>query len=314
MYNIEEKIKNWYKNQTKKPIVSSDDEDKENKSNSVKTSTMSRKVVNGIIEKPKTRDELLGNLQKYVNKLSDLHAGQIEEYEELDIKTDEEILDIADKQSEESYKNAYLKENLKNETQIRELNDKKKNAVANSKSEVQGIVDYYDSEVKEVNDSAIKNGISRSSILNAQVEDSNKSKEKETKKVLDDLDETIKTTDFKIKDEEKRHEIAVDDIDKSKEEKRQQIIKDLKAQRDKITGFENFVAVDFDGQIKNTTHPTEEMLDIYNSVINDCLNYYKSLDSKTATEEYLNDEEIQKILGDMESAIRTYVTGRGQAK
>lgn len=311
MYNIEERINNWYKTNEKTPIVALDDSVADVSKNNEDDS---RKITNGIISKPKTRSELVHNLQNYVKTLTSLNEGRKEELKEYEIKSDEEIENIAETESGKKYETQYANENLKNEINLKELNNKKQNAVKNSNNDVLEIQDYYDGETKNSKNSAIKNGISRSTILDGQIKGLKDSKEKEVKKVKDDLEDSLKYTDSKIEDEQKRHDTVIESIDRSKEEKKNSIIDDLKAKREELLKLGSYVETDFDGQIKKTSNPSKEMLDIYKSVINDCLNYYQSLDKEKAKNEYLNDMEIQNLLGDYEKAIRTYVTGEVQTK
>lgn len=310
MYNIEERINNWYNTKAKTPVVSNDDalsysQDKNSKS---KTTTK------GIVSKPSTRNELLHNLQLYAEKLGNINEDMKENFEEYEIKSDEEINKIAENESSKKFENKYLKENLKNEIELKELNDKKQQAVNDSKIDVEKIEKFYDDEAKDSKNSAIKNGISRSTILDGQVESIKNFKKADVEKVNKDLEETLKSTDDKIKNEETRHDVAINEIDASKEEKKQAIIDDLKAKREKIKELGGYVYVDFDGKIKKTSGASKEMLDIYRSVIDDCLTYYQSLDKDMAIKEYLEDTEIQEVLGDYEDMIRTYVTGKGQSK
>ncbi len=309
MYNIEERINNWYKNQSKKPLVSEDDSDK----NTENKTYAKRKIVNGVIVNPESRDELAHNVQEYINQLKNIYYGKPNKVEEKEFMTDEEIDSIATTESEKKHENSLLKENLKNESELRGLNNKKETATKKLASDVDKIENDYDNSVKTTKDSAIKNGISRSTILDGQIESASSQKQADLKVASDELDELLKLTNDEIADENARHEIALSDIENAKENTKKDVVDDLKAERKKIIDLENLLG-DNISKVYKQENPSREVLDVYQKIIDECVAYYQTLDKETAAKEFENDTELQYMLGHLSDIIGTYVTGKLKVK
>ena len=309
MYNIEERINNWYQNQSKKPLVSEEDSDK----NTENKTYAKRKIVNGVIVNPESRDELAHNVQEYINQLKNIYYGKPNKVEEKEFMTDEEIDSIATTESEKKHENSLLKENLKNESELRGLNNKKETATKKLASDVDKIENEYDNSVKTTKDSAIKNGISRSTILDGQIESASSQKQADLKVASDELDELLKLTNYEIADENKRHEIALSDIENAKENTKKDVVDDLKAERKKIIDLENLLG-DNISKVYKQENPSREVLDVYQKIIDECVAYYQTLDKETAAKEFENDTELQYMLGHLSDIIGTYVTGKLKVK
>ena len=130
MFNIEQKIKNYYKKQNNVPLVKEINEE-ENEKVVSQYSTKSNKD-NVIVN----RKDLLNKVADYNSKINQIKAEieESEKEEDEDDKyglTDEEILNKAQESAEEIFKPDYLKEDLKNSTNNRKLNNKKQEILYN---------------------------------------------------------------------------------------------------------------------------------------------------------------------------------------
>ena len=303
MYNIDEKIKAWYKNQKAQPIVKEEEKAQEKTVSAYSTSVKEPSNVS-------KRDEIKNTIEKSIIELEKLqNKRQEEEDEELNINpilTDEEIDKKAKEQAEDEYLPKYESENLKNQTNTQKLYENQQNILIKDEAKKASAKKEYDENTKSATDKAIKNGISRSSILSGIIGEYGEEMNGELEKIQAETDNAIKSNNNALSQEEKRHEIKIKEIDANKQKAVKNKIQDLIKEREEIKEKNGLTGINIGSEITN------EMVKIQRELITDVLSYYFSMDIEDAIKEYMADTEIQKLLGDLEPTIRLYLTGEGK--
>ncbi|MBO5926069.1 MAG: hypothetical protein J6Q38_00710, partial [Clostridia bacterium] len=188
MYNIDEKIKAWYKNQKAQPIVKEEEKAQEKTVSAYSTSVKEPSNVS-------KRDEIKNTIEKSIIELEKLqNKRQEEEDEELNINpilTDEEIDKKAKEQAEDEYLPKYESENLKNQTNTQKLYENQQNILIKDEAKKASAKKEYDENTKSATDKAIKNGISRSSILSGIIGEYGEEMNGELEKIQAETDNAI---------------------------------------------------------------------------------------------------------------------------
>lgn len=304
MFNIEQKIKNYYKKQNNVPLVKEINEE-ENEKVVSQYSTKSNKD-NVIVN----RKDLLNKVADYNSKINQIKAEieESEKDEDEDDKyglTDEEILNKAQESAEEIFKPDYLKEDLKNSTNNRKLNNKKQEILYNQEYEKNKIDENFDIQVENQSNDAIKKGISRSSIFDEALKDLETKRKAGKDEVDKKTEKEVLESENLIEDEKKRHDIAIEGIDAKKTEKINSIVKELKKDRLNKINSGQLLNPDF----KGSEGMPQEVADLYKEMLDLVVNYYRQMDKNTAKTKYREDEELHKLLGDLEGMARVYITG-----
>lgn len=299
MFNIEEKIKKWYENQKNQPIV------KMEKDNEEVIYTTSNKNSSEIRDINELKNEIVKNQRQY-DKLKEEIVYEFEKNPENDY-SDDSLEKRADNYAYNEYITSYTKEEVKNKDALNDLEYKGSQIVSNSKEKQSKIEDDYDKILSDTTDKAIKNGISRSSILDGEIEKHLGDKESEIDLLLSNTQTAVLSNENQKEIENLRHENALKELDKEKDVIKAKKLESLKEERQKLVSQGILT-----GEYKfNENYKSPEMVEIRKSIINDVLNYFMSMDKKLAKRQYENDTQLQKLLGDLEPTIRTYLTGKG---
>ena len=300
MFNIEEKIKKWYENQKNVPIVKKDSDDSKEviyttSNSSSNTITDSNQLKNAISKKQKEYDKLKAEIV-YEFDTDPNHAY-----------SDESLEKKAEKLANDEYITEYDKEDIKNKGNINDLEYKKSEILSNKETKEGEIDKNYKNAIDNTTDKAIKNGISRSTIYQGEKDKYLEEKKDEIDKLVLDTDKAVENTEKQKEIENLRHENAIKKLDSERDKVKNKKLEALKAERQElidkgvITGENKF----------NSDYKSPEMINLRKEIISDVLSYYASMDKNLAIKEYENDTELHELLGDLEPAIRTYITGKG---
>ncbi len=300
MFNIEEKLKKWYETHVKVPVVKTEnkDDDKE-----VSVVTVSSKTEKGSVPSKGELKQALEDYQKQMNDLKveylyDLEAHKDGKYSDASIEKQ------ASEEVESAYADDYESEAEKNSLKLASIDVARQELEANASKKLADIESNYKATVSNVTDKAIKNGVSRSTIYNGELEKSDYNKSQELLELATENELENKANMLRLENEERRHEKKLQEIDEKKEKSINSKIKELKAERQALIDagvIPNIV----DGD-ENVITP--KMRELRKEIISKTLKYYYSMDKETAKREYEKDVDFQELLGDLEPAIRIYVT------
>ncbi len=302
MFNIEEKIKKWYENQKIIPVVKTEKkEDTKNPETSIKVTSKTTKTPSKI-----DRDTLKKKLENYESEMERLKKEgyyDIESYNNGEY-SDKSIEKKANELAEEKYKDAYVKENEKNNFNLEKIDVKRQEIENSATKNLDKIESEYDELTKDTTDKAIKNGISRSTIFEGEVA---KQKQDKTQDIVNSLDKTELAVADNLLDleyEDRRHKNAITTLDAKKKNAIDKNIKDLKEERQYLidTGRIPNLMVD-------ASTITPAMRELRKDIISKTLEYYFSMDDETAKSEYKKDDDLKELLGDLEPSIRYYIMG-----
>ncbi len=188
MFDIEGKIKSWFKNNVWNPIVSG-------------------------VEKITQKDK--------------------EKPEGLEILTDEELTELAKKEFIDDYnfKKGELDKTLLKETE--KSNDKATKSVKTQESKIADINDYYDNQTKKTVTDSVNQGISRSSIVDGQIDKLKTEKQAEIKSVEDNLKSIIEDNNKQIGEYTEKYDSNLKDLNEKFNANVNEKFKQLKAEQDK---------------------------------------------------------------------------------
>ncbi len=304
MFNIEEKIRKWYENQKIIPVVKT--ENKQNNDNNESSITVTSKTTtkkSSNLDR-ETLKKNLENYEKEMKRLKEEYLYDLEEYKDGEY-SDKSIEKKANELANETYKEDYDKENLKNGINLERIDVKRQEIETNATKNLDKIESEYENLTKDTTDKAIKNGISRSTIYEGEVEKQKKDKNQDIVNSLDKTELAIKDNLLDLEYEDKRHENTISELDAKKKNAVDKYVEELKEERQflidtgKIPNISNY----------DPNKITPEMRELRKDIISKTLEYYYSMDKETAKSEYEKDEDLKKLLGDLEPSIRYYIMG-----
>ncbi len=292
MYNIEDKIKSWYKNNGKVPVVADD------------TATEDEK-------KKKQEEELI-------------------KIPGLTVLTDEELTKKAQDSLIDEYNLKMDNLNKDLDLNIEKLNAKTQEKIKDIESEKLGVNEYYDKLNKKSVDNSIKQGISRSSILDEQVSKNNFLKEKEFSDIDSKVEDAILSNQKEVDYQNKKYENQVESLDakfamdvkekfnKLKAEQDKKIDEYLKENGNLNSGFNEKEYSELLDKYKNVKLDDidleefdklkeEDKTAVRQVIFDDILKYYYSMTPEEAKKSYENDERIKKILGSYKKVLERYL-------
>ena len=263
------------------------------------------------------KSSLITKLQALDNKLN----GVVETEELKPIEytplTEEQIKVKASEGMDEKY-GAEI-DALANETAKKLTNIEKSNAElnANAVSQKEKIDAIYKDAQEKVEESAIRRGISRSSIVQEQIKDLDVEKIKDTLSVDQNLAEELKYNSDKISELETDYLVAVNKLNVKKAIEISEKIQDLTDKQNKkieeVLKYNNTIKRQQASLNDNagSTVSDKEKRDIKKQMVEEALNYYMSLPADQAKKELEGDEDVQLLLGDSLKLVQGYVNSRG---
>lgn len=310
MFNIEEKVLKYLKG-------------KRVKDQPVATLT-STEVDEGVTnENNSKRQEFHNTIKEIGSKLNELNTSNgrvVLEKLEYTPKTEEEIKKQAQDEIDGEY--ALKRLGLDRDIQNRRLETQRKTEEA--KSGVQGkkeeINSAYLTLEKQLENQALKRGISRSSIIAEQLKDLGVEKIKDYLKVDESVASEIKGLSNKLQDLEREYTFAVESLDIEKalgvKEKIEELTDKQNKELEKVIKHNNEVeksqlALDekYFGGVENATKAEKESQEakLKQQIITTAMNYYGSLPKQQRLKEFEEDEVLKELLGEVYSNIERYV-------
>lgn len=315
MSTIHEKILQYFKKYNVGDVAlkvsNEEDESKNVKPVSAKTETQTEviKEVSPPDEKEKLKTSLSKLKQEY-DSVGDESVLQKMEYTPL---TEEEIVEKASKNVDEKYGLKFNDLDLETEKKLKNLEEQASSISNSAKSQKQKIEELYKDAEEKVEQSAIKRGISRSSIVQEQLKDLDVEKISDLLSVDNAVASSLKENSNKIKELESDYLNAVNKLNVEKaieiSEKIEELTEKQNKKLDEVLKYNNTVTrqelqiKQEDKQSQNTTRKNE----IKRKMLNLALNYYNTLPKESAYEEYLNDGEMKNLLGDVALLLERYL-------
>lgn len=285
-------------------------------------------------EKEKTKEDPVQKLEEIESKYAMDYVDAPEslglEKKEFNDLSDDELYNKAVEKigsSERGKKDIEDKYNAKLEV----LNQDAKRVKENSKAKTSEIENVYNNKQKNISDDALKRGLARSSIVIGKIAQVESERATVLQKELDDLSEKIMGVENEINKLNEDKEKALDDFDLSYAKAIEENIKEKRAELDKqkeeVIEFNNKVdeleaeyKISLDKQkqaklknnmqIKAEYGYTPDELKMQEEKYNYMINYLNSMTRSEAVNFLLNDEKIQKLLGDKFMAVYAYVRNR----
>ena len=263
------------------------------------------------------KKSLISKLQELDEKEKGIEETSGFEMMEYTPLTEEEIKQKANEGMDEKY--GVELDALANETAKKLSDIEKSNEVlnANALSQKEKVEALYKDAQEKVENSAIKRGISRSSIVQEQIKDLDVEKIKDTLSIDKSLAEELKNNSDKISELEADYLIAVNKLNVKKALEISEKIEELtEKQNDKIEEvlkYNNTIkrqqaSLDKDSA---TTLSNEEKRNIKKQKVEEALKYYMSLPVEQAKKELEGDTDIKLLLGDALKLVEGYVNSRG---
>ncbi len=263
-----------------------------------------------------TKNSLISKLKELDEKekgITEIKGLEEMEYTPL---TEEEIKAKANEGMDEKY--GVELDALANETAKKLNSVEKSNELlnANALSQKEKVEALYKDAQEKVENSAIKRGISRSSIVQEQIKDLDVEKIKDTLSIDNSLAVELKNNSDKISELETDYLIAVNKLNVKKALEISEKIEELtEKQNDKIEEV-----LKYNNTIKRqqasldngnaTSLSNEEKRNIKKQKAEEALKYYMSLPTEQAKKELEEDKDIQLLLGDALKLVQGYVNSR----
>ena len=231
--------------------------------------------------------------------------------------TEEEIKAKASEGMDEKYGvelEAIANETAKKLSSIEKSNEELN---ANALSQKDKIDALYQDAQEKVENSAIKRGISRSSIVQEQIKDLSVEKIKDTLSIDQNLAEELKNNSDKISALESDYLIEVNKLNVKKALEISEKIEELTEKQNKkieeVLKYNNTIKKQQLTLDENGTSSVSEVerRDIKKQKVEEALNYYLSLPVEQAKKELEEDLDVQLLLGDALKLVQGYVNSRG---
>lgn len=319
MISIHEKILQYFKNHnigSGVKLTSANDEEDKNKTQKVEESKETEVVaVEPTGTSSSARKSLVAKLKALDEKLKGSNDEEILQTIEYTPLTEEEIKEKASEGMDLKY--GVKLDDLANVT-AKKIGDVEKSNenLTKTASEQKEILDllYKDAEEK-VEQSAIKRGISRSSIVQEQIKGLGVEKIKDVLQIDKTLASELKDNSNKISELESDYLTAVNKLNVEKALEISEKIQDLTEKQNKkieeVLKYNNTVKRQLAEMEEKGINPLvgKEKREVKKQMLEEALNYYMSIPKEQALKEFDEDGEIQLLLGDIASMVRNYVKG-----
>ncbi len=319
MISIHEKILQYFKNHnigSGVKLTSDNDEEDKNKTQKVEESNETEVVaVEPTSTSSSARKSLVAKLKALDEKLKGSNDEEILQTIEYTPLTEEEIKEKASEGMDLKY--GVKLDDLANVT-AKKIGDVEKSNenLTKTATEQKEILDllYKDAEEK-VEQSAIKRGISRSSIVQEQIKGLGVEKIKDVLQIDKTLASELKDNSNKISELESDYLTAVNKLNVEKALEISEKIQDLTEKQNKkieeVLKYNNTVKRQLAEMEEKGINPLvgKEKREVKKQMLEEALNYYMSIPKEQALKEFDEDGEIQLLLGDIASMVRNYVKG-----
>ena len=307
MYGIEDKIIKWIKGKKADSVTvkkASNEKDEEKDVQTEQKSTQTEKSSDSKM----TYDKLIDNLTTYNKKLEELSPSE-DKLKPPTSLTDSQITNKVTLELDNKYKDSYddLKNKKLDEQQkaikqselIKEEADKKQSANQEN----------YNEKVEVAKNNAIKNGVSRSSIVTSALAVIDEQYRNNIKEIKSNLQKELQKNQDKIKTAQDEYKNAVNDLDVKKAVELKKGVEKMKNEQQKMledyyknsTNLGTYNAINANGEIN------QEMIDVYEKIIKDTLTYYTSMPADKARESFEGDLKIKELLGNYAKTIEMYL-------
>lgn len=263
------------------------------------------------------RDALKNDLIKLNDKLNqNQQKSELVEMEYTPL-TEEEIKEKATDGLDEKYqlKADELQDTLNSQKQSLEQSEKLARELADSKK--QTITEEYLNFEKQLESSAIKRGIARSSIVQEQLKELGVQKIKDLLLVDDEVANKLKENSDKLSEYEKEYEKAVKSLDVEKaievKEKIDKITEKQNQKIEEVLKYNNTLKkqqVELDAMIKENSISEEEKTKINMEIFEKAYAYYMSLPREEALKQIKSDTEIRSLLGSNYDLLIKYLNNK----
>ena len=168
---------------------------------------------------------------------------------------------------------------------------------------------------EKVEQSAIKRGISRSSIVQEQIKGLGVEKIKDLFQIDRTLASELKDNSDKISELESDYLTAVNKLNVEKALEISDKIQDLTEKQNKkiedVLKYNNTVKRQLAEMEEKGNSPLvgEKAREIKRQMLDEALNYYMALPKEEALKEFDEDEEVQLLLGELKTMVRRYIKG-----
>ena len=310
MYGIEQKIINFFKNKksdgltTKNVVENTDDKNEKN----VEVSTSNEEKENKENSTDGAYEQLIKNLGGYNQELQKLTGKETENAPEIlsDEEIEEKVANEVDVEYDAKYKT--LDDKLTSQKEKLKLQDEAHSQNAKEKNNA-NIEDYKQAKI-DINDNAIKKGISRSSIVDEMLGKANLQFIDETNKLKSELERKLKENSQSLDDAKREYQTATQNLDVKKAvDLKNQIEKAKENQKKEIKNYyeKSWKALDNFGEISSDSEDGKKALDVFGKIISETLAYYATMPIDEARESFKNDETIKALLGKYAQSIENYL-------
>ena len=319
MISIHEKILQYFKNHNIgsgiKLTNSNDDEEKKDAIKIEESSETEIKADEPSVKTSSSKNDFVSKLKVLDDKLKGVNSDKTLQTIEYTPLTEEEIKQKASEGMDLKY-GAKL-DDLASVT-AKKINDVEKSnenltKTANEQKDVLDLL-YKDAEEK-VEQSAIKRGISRSSIVQEQIKGLGVEKIKDLFQIDRTLASELKDNSDKISELESDYLTAVNKLNVEKALEISDKIQDLTEKQNKkiedVLKYNNTVKRQLAEMEEKENSPLvgEKAREIKRQMLDEALNYYMALPKEEALKEFDEDEEVQLLLGDLKTMVRRYIKG-----
>ena len=313
MYGVEQKIINWLKNLTTQPITN-----KSAKKASNETKDNASVETNSETKKPSStaKSEMLETIKNYSDKLNGLVTDDYLQKLEFSPKSKKEIENLANEYAIDNYNLSKVKldGNIENK---REESKQREEKINNSSLELKQNLDKkYSDLVETTQNKAIKNGVSRSSILAESIKNLSEDKIQDYLNVDSQIASELKENANKLKGYETEYSAAVNALEIQKaidvKKKIDDITKEQQKKLDEVTKYNNSIDEKiYNLKSKGKELPNEkESAEYRKQMLDSALSYYFALDPQVALEEFKSDVDVQYALGDLAKVVENYLKNR----
>ncbi len=319
MNSIHEKILQYFKkyNVGDVSIRKLTDEEEKEKEKAVLTSTTNSEIktekVNASSSNDDQKQQLKNKLTVLDEQLKGTGDGNLLQKIEYQPLTEEEIKTKASQGVDEKYNLKLDDVAIETDKKLKDLEEQTTAIEQNAKAQKQKIEALYKDAEQKVESSAIKRGISRSSIVQEQLKSLDVEKISNLLSVDESVATKLKETSDKIKELENDYLTAINKLNVEKaleiSDKIEELTEKQNEKLEEVLKYNNTVTRQ-EAQLekKGVPNPSkEEKRKIQQDMLTEALNYYYSLPKETAYKEFLKDAEIQYLLGDVSEMVEKYL-------
>lgn len=331
MYGIEQKIIEWIKKLKKQPVTSETQNETVKKAqtadNKVKVESNANTKSESVEAPKKTstnattstsdlKSQMKETIKNYRNKLDGVIDDEYLQKMEYTPKTEQEIQNLATNYAQGEYDVKKVK--LDGDIQNKREESKQKEEVikASEEPKKEQIEQKYDNLEKGTLNKAIKNGISRSSILLESLKNLSENKIQEELNVDKEIASSLKANANKLEALEKEYSSAVSALEIQKaidvKEKIDELYKEQQKKLDEVLKYNNTIDEKiYKLKSQGIELPSEsEKAEYRKQMLDSALQYYYTLDPSVAREEFSKDVDIQYLLGSLSQIVERYLKNR----